>query len=79
MAPQSSALLLESSLDACITSLSERQLVAASSAFTGPYLQIDCQVQKISSEFHKRSSLASSPFTQSGGCGYQEIAFAVAR
>ena len=56
MAPQSSALLLESGLDACITSLSERQLVAASSAFTGPYVQIDCQVQKISFEFHKRGS-----------------------
>src|SRR5258708_28327318 len=49
MVPQSRA-LLESSLDACITSLSERQLPAASSRSTGPCVQIDCQVQRISFE-----------------------------
>jgi hypothetical protein len=77
MAPQSSALLLKSSLDACITSLSERQLVAPSSASTASRCNSIARSRRFLPNYHKRGSLALSPFTQSGGCKYQEITFAV--
>jgi hypothetical protein len=77
MAPQSSALLVESSLDACITSLLERQLAAASSPSTGPACKSIARSKDLFRIVTSEALLASSPFTQSGGWEYQEIASAV--
>jgi hypothetical protein len=77
MAPQSSALLLESSLDACITSLSERQLAAASSPSTGPACKSTARSKDFFRIVTSEALLASSPSTQSSGWEYQEIASAV--
>jgi hypothetical protein len=76
MAPQSPALLLRSSLDACITSLSE-PASGTQLGFQWPYVQIDCQVQKISSELSQAKLFCFISFHSVGRMQYQEIAFAV--
>ena len=77
MVPQSSALPLRSSLDAFITSLSECQLVAPSSASTASRCKSIARSRRSLPKCHRRSSLPLSPFAQSRGCNAKKLHFAV--
>jgi hypothetical protein len=77
MAPQSSALPLRSSLDACITSLSERQLVAPSSASTASRCKSIARSRRFSSELSQAKLFCFISIHSVGRMQYQEIAFAM--